>query len=64
MLGNLPEGVLYSILFMNMFTPIIDNIYTGQFKGVRIKEIIFWVLTAAGIVGLTIYMGAQLGGSL
>jgi Na+-translocating ferredoxin:NAD+ oxidoreductase subunit D len=63
-LGKLPEGVLFSILFMNMFTPIIDNALSGQYKGIRIKEIIFWIVTLAIIVGVTIYMGIQLGGSL
>lgn len=64
LLGNLPEGVLFSILFMNMFTPIIDNIYKGQYKGIRVKEIIFWIFTIALVVGITIYAGTQLGGSL
>jgi hypothetical protein len=47
-----------------MFTPIIDNALKGQFKGIRIKEIIFWIITVGIVVGITIYAGIQLGGSL
>jgi len=62
MLGNLPEGVLFSILFMNCFTPIIDNALMGQRKGTSIKEIIFWVVTVGLIVGLVFMASARLGG--
>lgn len=61
-LGNLPEGVLFSILFMNSFTPIIDNAFMGQRKGTSVKEIIFWVVTAGLIIGLVFMASARLGG--
>ncbi len=64
MLGNLPEGVLFSILFMNMFTPIIDNAFMGQKKGISIKEIVFWIITLLIIVGITYYTSTQIGGAL
>lgn len=63
-LGSNPEGVLYSILFMNMFTPIIDDSLGGQDRGFTWKEIIFWVLTVLAVLGITLYVGTQLGGSL
>lgn len=62
LLGNYPEGVLFSILFMNMFTPLIDNAFSGQNKGISIKEWIFWFITALVVVGVTIYAGISLGG--
>lgn len=62
-LGNLPEGVLYSILFMNLFVPIIDNAYLGQDKGIKWKERVFWIFTLVLIVGLTFYMASQVGGA-
>ncbi|HEY8364008.1 MAG TPA: RnfABCDGE type electron transport complex subunit D [Haloplasmataceae bacterium] len=64
MLGNLPEGVLFSILFMNMFTPIIDNALMGQRKGISKKEILFWIITGLIIVGITYYTSIRLGGAL
>ncbi len=64
MLGSLPEGVLFSILFMNMFTPIIDNALMGQRKGFTKKQLAFWIFTLLVIVGLTFYASSRLGGAL
>jgi electron transport complex protein RnfD len=64
MLGSLPEGVLFSILFMNMFTPIIDNALMGQRKGYSKKEIAFWIITILVIVGITYYTSVRLGGAM
>jgi len=63
-LGNYPEGVLFSILFMNMFVPIIDNFYMGQIKGVKKKEIVLWLVTLLIVVGITYYAAVTLGGAL
>ncbi|MDF2698561.1 MAG: putative NADH:ubiquinone oxidoreductase, subunit RnfD [Haloplasmataceae bacterium] len=63
MLGNAPEGVMYAILLMNMFSPLIDNAFMGQRKGTSVKEIVFWIVTVALIVIITIYAGFRLGGS-
>ncbi len=61
-LGNLPEGVLYSILFMNLFVPIMDRFYMGQTKGIKRKEIILWIFTLLVAAGVTAYAATSLGG--
>ena len=45
LLGKAPEGVYYSILFMNMFVPVMDNFYMGQDKGLTKKEWVLWIST-------------------
>lgn len=62
MLGNLPEGVLYSILFMNLFVPIMDRFYMGQNKGITRKEVVLWIFTIFLTVGITAYAAISLGG--
>ena len=56
MKGNLPEGVLYSILIMNMLSPAIEHILSGvQFKIAKKAYITFAVTIVAtlGIAGWT-----------
>ncbi len=62
-LANLPEGVLYSILFMNMFVPIMDRFYMGQDKGMKRKEYVLWAVTILIAVGVTLYAAVKLGGA-
>ena len=64
MLGSLPEGVLFSILIMNMFVPLIDSITGSQVRGITWKKVLFFVITLGLVVGITIFTGYQLGGSL
>ncbi len=53
--GNLPEGCLYSILIMNMFTPMIEDALDGkQLEVVSKARKITAVLALVGIL-LTIY---------
>ena len=64
MIGSYPEGVMFSILIMNMFVPLIDNITGNQSRGITWKRVLFFVLTLGVVFGLTIFVGYQLGGSL
>ncbi len=63
LLGNLPEGVYYSILFMNMFVPVMDRFYMGQDKGISRKEWILWIVTILLAVAVTAYAAIHLGGA-
>lgn len=55
-LANLPEGVLYSILLMNMLTPAIDKALDGQqIKRMKKNAII---LASISIIGLVCIFGA------
>ena len=36
--GGLPEGVMYSILFMNAFTPLLDRMTMPKIFGYKKKE--------------------------
>lgn len=38
--ANYPEGVLFAILIMNMFTPFIDNVTTGRTNQKMMKQIL------------------------
>ncbi len=52
--ANYPEGVLFSILIMNMFTPFIDNITLGrtdQKIGKQIGIIVACLALGIGIIG-------------
>lgn len=53
--ANLPEGVLYSILLMNMFTPLIDNALNGESirnaKSNAMKVAGVFVVGAAIVIG-------------
>lgn len=52
--ANYPEGVLFSILIMNMLTPLIDNLTTGRTNQKTLKQIIVIAvcfLVSAGTVG-------------
>jgi len=62
-LANLPEGVLYSILFMNMFVPVMDRFYMGQDKGLKKKEYVLWIATILITIGVTFYAAVRLGGA-
>ena len=50
--ANLPEGCLYSILLMNMFTPMIENALDG--KQLDIKKKAYVISLCLGIIGLAI----------
>ena len=61
--GNLPEGVLYSILLMNMLTPLIERLTTGNQikiakKNMRNVAIIF-VACLAILLGVSTTMEAK-----
>ncbi len=61
--GNLPEGVLYSILLMNMLTPLIERLTTGNQikiakKNLRNVAIIF-VACLAILLGVSTTMEAK-----
>lgn len=45
--GNYPEGVLYSILIMNMLTPMIEKALDGKQLAVRKKAIAIFAIVAA-----------------
>ncbi|ERJ13839.1 RnfABCDGE type electron transport complex subunit D [Haloplasma contractile] len=62
MLGGYPEGVLFSILIMNMFVPLIDGAFASQNRGIRVKEWIFYGFTIALIIGLVFYVTTTVGG--
>ncbi len=48
--ANLPEGVLYSILIMNMLTPMIERAFDGkQYQILKKAYIVFAVISALGI---------------
>lgn len=55
--GNLPEGVLFSILIMNMLTPMIDRMLEGQqFRRVMknaLSIVVVFVLGLATVVGVS-----------
>lgn len=48
--ANLPEGCLYSILLMNLFTPMIENALDG--KQLDIKKKVYTLLTCIALVGI------------
>lgn len=50
--ANLPEGCLYSILLMNLFTPMIENMLDG--KQLEIKKRVLIAFTCLTVVGLGI----------
>ena len=45
--GSLPEGVVFSIVLMNLFVPIIDSAIKGRTTTKLWKQ---WVIIAAGVV--------------
>ncbi|MEG2506185.1 MAG: RnfABCDGE type electron transport complex subunit D [Longicatena sp.] len=48
--ANLPEGCLYSILMMNMFTPMIEKALEGKQLALRKKATI--IFSCVGVIGL------------
>ena len=50
--ANLPEGCLYSILLMNMFTPLIESVLDGKHLEVKKKAIKGFICFA--LIGLAI----------
>lgn len=51
--GNYPEGVLFAILFMNMFVPFIDNMTVGRTNKNQVKQwisIVFCLVIASGTI--------------
>lgn len=56
-MGNLPEGVVYSILIMNMLTPAIDRLFDGQQFNMKIKHLVV-VGTVASLGFVTIFASA------
>lgn len=53
--GNYPEGVLYSILIMNMLTPMIEKALDGKQLAIRKKAVAIFAVVAAlgvGCIGL------------
>jgi electron transport complex protein RnfD len=57
--GNLPEGCLYSILLMNMFTPMIESALDGKQLEVKKKAYIISGCLAALGLALTLYISAS-----
>ncbi len=58
--GNLPEGVLFSILLMNMMTPVIDRLLEGQQIFRNTKNIISIVTIFVIGMGITYAVGTTL----
>lgn len=56
--GNLPEGVMYSILIMNMFTPLLDHLTAGAQDVMKRRN---FDLTAAAFAGALIIIGITSG---
>ncbi|MGL4335450.1 MAG: RnfABCDGE type electron transport complex subunit D [Turicibacter sp.] len=58
MLGNYPEGVFFSILFMNLFKAVIDKSFMGRMSlPITIREKSFWLLTLVVVVALAALIG-------
>lgn len=49
--ANFPEGVLFSILIMNMFTPLIDNLTMGRTTDHMVKKYVVLAVLALVSVG-------------
>lgn len=56
--GNLPEGVLYSILLMNMLTPMIEKALDGKQNQIMKKAITIFAVLALFAVGTSYVLGA------
>lgn len=57
--ANLPEGCLYSILFMNMFTPMIESALSGRQLALRKKaSIVFGCISIVGIASVLLAASA------
>ncbi len=61
--GNLPEGVLYSILLMNMLTPLIERLTTGNQIKIAKKNsrnvVVIFVACLAILVGVSTTLEAK-----
>ena len=57
--ANLPEGVLYSILIMNMLTPMIERAFDGKQLQVLKKAYIVFAVVAALGVGSVVLAASQ-----
>lgn len=53
--GSLPEGCLFSILIMNMLTPVIENFFNGKQNKIQKKVYIICATTFALGLGVTAY---------
>lgn len=51
--ANLPEGVVFSILIMNMLTPVIEDVLDGQQTRLK-KRYVYSVITMLVLVGLSV----------
>lgn len=58
-LASAPEGVAYSILFMNMFTPLIDSCVKGLSNQFKRNKIITTCVMGAVAIGAGAYIGAS-----
>lgn len=56
--GNLPEGVLYSILLMNMLTPMIEKALDGKQTQIMKKAVTIFAVLALFAVGTSYVLGA------
>ncbi len=59
LLGNYPEGVFFSILFMNLFKPIIDRSFMGRMSlPLTRHEKILWLVVALVVLGCSVLVGS------
>lgn len=62
LLGNYPEGVFFSILFMNLMTFPIDRYFMGQMnEPMKRSEVISWLVMTSLIVFTALMIGFILG---
>ncbi|MBB5183255.1 RnfABCDGE type electron transport complex subunit D [Catenisphaera adipataccumulans] len=61
--GNLPEGCLYSILLMNMFTPMIESALDGKQLEIQTKAKKMFACLAIIGLALAFYSSTQIGKS-
>ncbi len=61
LLGNYPEGVFFSILFMNLLKPPIDRHFMGRMSlPMKRSEVIFWFMMLVLIIGGAFIIGLTL----
>ncbi|HAX74170.1 MAG TPA: electron transporter RnfD [Firmicutes bacterium] len=59
LLGNYPEGVFFSILFMNLFKPVIDRCFMGRMSlPLKTSEKVFWFSGGIIVVLVAVLIGA------
>lgn len=59
--GGMPEGVAWSILAMNAFTPLIDYLTVGKirFNAISKRLVTMMAVTATVVVAMTLYLGTS-----